>query len=78
VRGWRRTWDALAPTIDRERHDETRAFLAIQEEEAKWWRDASVLYFQTLSKQPIVDDCGPPAGTLDHYMSINLRYVPGN
>jgi alpha-glucuronidase len=78
VRGWRRTWDALAPLIDRQRHDETRAFLAIQEEEAKWWRDASVLYFQTFAKRPIADACGPPANTLEHYMSINLRFVPGN
>jgi alpha-glucuronidase len=78
VRGWRRTWETLAASIDRERHDETRAFLAIQEQEAKWWRDASVLYFQTFSKRPIADDCGPPAETLEHYMSITLRFVPGN
>ena len=78
VRGWRRTWDSLASAIDRERHDETRAFLAIQEQEAAWWRDASVLYFQTFSKRPIADECGPPANTLEHYMSINLRFVPGN
>jgi alpha-glucuronidase len=78
VRGWRRTWDTLAPSIDRERHDETRAFLAIQEQEAAWWRDASVLYFQTFSKRPIADQCGPPTNTLEHYMSINQRFVPGN
>jgi alpha-glucuronidase len=78
VRGWRRTWETLAASLDRERHGETRAFLAIQEQEAQWWRDASVLYFQTFSKRPIADDCGPPADTLEHYMSINLRFVPGN
>jgi alpha-glucuronidase len=78
VRGMQASWRSLAGRIDAERYEETRAFLDIQEKEAKWWRDASVLYFQTFSKQPIVDDCGPPAGTLDHYMSINLRYVPGN
>ena len=78
VRNWQRVWAELAPSIDRERHEETRAFLAIQEEEAKWWRDASVLYFQTFSKRPITDACGPPAETLEHYMSINRRFVPGN
>jgi alpha-glucuronidase len=78
VRDWRRTWDTLAPSIDRERHDETRAFLAIQEQEAQWWRDASVLYFQTFAQRPIADECGPSANTLEHYMSINLRFVPGN
>jgi alpha-glucuronidase len=78
VRGMQATWRALADRIDAERYEETRAFLAIQEKEARWWRDASVLYFQTFSKRPIQDSCGPPAETLEHYMSINLKYVPGN
>jgi alpha-glucuronidase len=78
VREWRRRWADLAPFIDRERHEETAAFLAIQEEEAKWWRDASVLYFQTFARRPIADDCGQPAETLEHFMSINRRFVPGN
>ena len=78
VQGMERTWQGLSTFIDAERYEETRAFLAIQENEARWWRDASVLYFQTFSKRPIQDSCGPPADTLEHYMSINLRYVPGN
>ena len=77
VRRMQAAWDGLATFIDAERFEETRAFLAIQEKEARWWRDASVLYFQTFSKQPITDACGPPAGTLDEYMSINSRFVPG-
>ena len=48
------TRGAGLPTfVDAERFEETRAFLAIQESEARWWRDASVLYFQTFSKRPI-------------------------
>ena len=78
VQGMERAWQGLSTFIDAERYEETRAFLAIQENEARWWRDASVLYFQTFSKRPIQDSCGPPADTLEHYMSINLRYVPGN
>jgi len=78
VRGMEKTWQGLSTYVDPERFEETRAFLAIQENEARWWRDASVLYFQTFSKRPIQDSCGPPADTLEHYMSINLRYVPGN
>ncbi|HZJ31049.1 MAG TPA: alpha-glucuronidase family glycosyl hydrolase [Vicinamibacterales bacterium] len=78
VQGTELTWQGLSTFIDAERYEETRAFLAIQENEARWWRDASVLYFQTFSKRPIQDSCGPPADTLEHYMSINLRYVPGN
>jgi alpha-glucuronidase len=76
VRGMQDTWRRLAAFVDEERFAETRAFLAIQEEEARWWREASVLYFQTFSKRPIRDDCGPPPHTLDHYMSITHRYAP--
>jgi alpha-glucuronidase len=78
VRAMETTWGGLQRFVDQERFEETRVFLAIQEREAKWWRDASVLYFQTFSKQPIAPDaCGPPSDTLEHFMSINLQYVPG-
>ena len=78
VRQMRATWASLAGRIDAERYEETRAFLAIQEQEARWWRDASVLYFQTFSKQPIAPDaCGAPAHTLDYYRSLVPRNVPG-
>ena len=73
-----KTWQGLSRFVDPERYEETRAFFAIQESEARWWRDASVLYFQTFSKRPIQDSCGPPADTLEHFMSNNYRYVPGN
>jgi alpha-glucuronidase len=78
VRGMEKTWQGLSKVVDPERFEETRSFLAIQEKEARWWRDASVLYFQTFSKRPINDSCGPPADTLEHFMAINSRYVPGN
>jgi alpha-glucuronidase len=78
VRGMEKTWQGLSRFVDPERFEETRSFLAIQEKEARWWRDASVLYFQTFSKRPIQDSCGPPADSLEHFMSINNRYVPGN
>jgi alpha-glucuronidase len=78
VQDWRQAWAELARAIDGERYAETRAFLAIQQEEARWWRDASVLYFQTFSKRPITDDCGQPAQTLEHFMAIDRRFVPGN
>jgi alpha-glucuronidase len=77
VRDMQRTWNTLARFVDAERFAETRVFLAIQEQEARWWREASVLYFQTFSKRPIEDDCGQPPHPLDHYMSIVSRNVPG-
>jgi alpha-glucuronidase len=79
VRGMQATWQGLAGAIDPERYEETRVFLGIQEREARWWRDASVLYFQAVSKRPLAADaCGPPEHTLDYYESIVSRNVPGS
>jgi len=77
VRDMQRTWNTLARFVDAARFEETRAFLEIQEQEAVWWRNASVLYFQTFSKRPIEDACGPPPFPLEHYTSIVSRNVPG-
>jgi alpha-glucuronidase len=79
VRAMQASWRAQAGRVDTERFDETRAFLDIQEKEARWWRDASVLYFQTFARQPIASDsCGAPAHGLDYYRGIVSRNVPGS
>jgi len=77
VRAMQQTWASLRGLIDEERYEQVQAFLAIQEKEARWWRDASVLYFQTFSGRPIPETYEPPAHTLDYYMGIEKRYVPG-
>ncbi|MFI4946911.1 MAG: alpha-glucuronidase, partial [Burkholderiales bacterium] len=77
VRKMQATWQSLAGAIDAERYDETRAFLKIQEQEARWWRDASVLYFQTFSKLPIPPGYEKPEHDLQYYQAINKKYVPG-
>jgi alpha-glucuronidase len=64
--------------VDAERYEEVRAFLAIQEKEARWWRDASILYFQTLSGKPIPAGHERPEHDLAWYEAITKRYVPGN
>ena len=78
VRAMRDTWTTLAPYVDAERHAETAAFLAIQEKEARWWRDASLAYFQSLSKRPLPAGFAPPERTLEEYESISTPYAPGN
>ena len=78
VRALQRSWSAQRGRIDEERYQETAAFLAIQEKEARWWRDASVLYFQTFSRLPIPSGLEAPQHTLQFYMSINSRYAPGH
>jgi alpha-glucuronidase len=78
VRRMQATWKSAAGRIDPERREQVRAFLAIQEKEARWWRDASVLYFQTFSGKPIPDAYDRPEHDLAYYMAIRKRYVPGN
>ena len=77
VRQMQASWRSLAGRIDAERYQEVRAFLAIQEQEARWWRDASVLYFQTFSKRPLSEGYEPPEHDLDYYMKLDKKYVPG-
>ncbi len=71
VRDMRATWATLAPYVDAERYAETSAFLAIQEQEARWWRDASLAYFQSLSKRPL-----PRASRLPSARSRNTNRFP--
>jgi alpha-glucuronidase len=78
VKGMRKAWADLAPYVDAQRHAQVAAFLAIQEKEAKWWRDASIAYFQTLSKRPLPAGAAPPEHPLEYYRGLKFPYVPGH
>ncbi|MDQ8758102.1 alpha-glucuronidase family glycosyl hydrolase [Sphingosinicella sp. LHD-64] len=78
VRGMARTWDRLAPGIDPQRHAEVRDFLAIQTDEATWWRDASIAYFQSIARRPLPAGYAAPAHSLDYYRAIRTPYAPGH
>ncbi|HKB96892.1 MAG TPA: alpha-glucuronidase family glycosyl hydrolase [Rhizomicrobium sp.] len=77
VRQMRRTWAAMKPYVDDERWSQTAAFLAIQEKEAQWWRDACIAYFQTFSRMPMPAGHAPPPHDLAYYRAIYFPYVPG-
>jgi alpha-glucuronidase len=78
VREMRDTWQRAGRFVDPERREQVAVFLAIQEKEAKWWRDASIAYFQSFSGRPVPDGFEPPAHSLDHYKSLSFPYAPGN
>jgi len=67
VRAMQATWDGLAAFVDRARHGHVRRLLAIQEQEARWWRNACLLYFQTFSRRPLPAGLEPLEGTLEEY-----------
>jgi len=77
VRGMQADWAGLRGKVDAQRWAEVRDFLAIQLAEAIWWRDASIAWFQSISKRPLPEGHKPPAHDLDYYKAITMPYAPG-
>jgi alpha-glucuronidase len=72
-----RRWAALKPDIDPERHAEVSAYLAVQAREARWWRDACIAYFQSVSGRPLPAGVRPPEQDLQHYQRLRFPFAPG-
>jgi alpha-glucuronidase len=70
VRSMQKLWSSVQPTVDSERFADVSGFLAIQEREARWWRDAALTYFQTFSRMPIPAGYEQPAHPLAYYQRI--------
>lgn len=70
----RKIWDSMEGKVDAQRFDHVKQLLKAQEDEAIWWRDASVLYFQTYSKLPIPADLPKPEHDLNYYKRIPFPY----
>ena len=77
VKQMRDTWSHLNGYIDPERYQKTASFLVIQEQEAQWWRDACIAYFQSISGRPLPAGFAPPQHSLKYYESLSFPYVPG-
>jgi alpha-glucuronidase len=78
VRRMQKQWESLRASIDEERFRHVQMMLAVQEEEAKWWRDACLQYFQTFSKRPLPQGVEKPAKPLEYYKKLKFPYAPGN
>jgi alpha-glucuronidase len=77
VRTFQRSWAALSEWVDEARFSQVSGFLRIQEQEARWWRDACVQYFQTFSRRPLPAGYEPAHKSLDELRAIRHYYVPG-
>ena len=77
VRKKQETWASLESKKDPEEFDHVRQLLEIQEEEAEWWRNACLLYFQTFSNRPFPTDIEQPEGDLEYYKSLMFPNAPG-
>jgi len=76
VKQMRATWARLEGRIDIERYTKTADFLAIQQDEAQWWRDASIAYWQSLNGLAMPAGYAPPARSLDYYKSLDFPNAP--
>jgi alpha-glucuronidase len=76
VRWMQRSWDRMKNYIDDERFKQVKQLLAIQEQEAVWWRNACLLYFQTFSNKPIPAGYEKPDHTLAYYQALSFPYAP--
>ena len=63
-------WNKLAGKIDEERFKETQFNLEKEVAEARWWRDASLRYWQTFSKLDIPAEYEQPAHPLEYYQQL--------
>lgn len=71
------TWDNMKPYVDEERFNDMKMLLNIQHKEAKWWRDACLLYFQQFSEKPLPEGVEPPRKTLEYFKSLEFPFAPG-
>ena len=72
-----KTWEAAKPFLNEEQFNEVHMLLQIQLKEAKWWRDACLLYFQTFSNLPLPKGVEKPAHSLEYYQSLKFPFAPG-
>ncbi|WP_428741925.1 alpha-glucuronidase family glycosyl hydrolase [Tenacibaculum sp.] len=70
------TWNTIKPYIDEQRFEEVSMLLNIQYKEAKWWRDACLLYFKQYSKMPLPKGVEKPTQTLGYFESLRFPFAP--
>jgi alpha-glucuronidase len=70
-------WDLCKSQVDTERFETVKALLVKQERDAKIWRDACILYFQTFSRRPVPDGVEKAEHDLDYYKAYRYTDIPG-
>jgi alpha-glucuronidase len=70
-------WETLNGRIDNAQYEHVRQLLKIQAREARWWKDACLLYFQTFSRRPFPAGVDKPENDLAYYRGLRFYYVPG-
>ncbi|GHA36715.1 xylan alpha-1,2-glucuronidase [Salinimicrobium marinum] len=71
------TWNDIEEYVDDQRFEEIQMLLQIQLKEAKWWRNAVLLYFQQFSGKELPEFIPEPEYDLEYYQSLEFPYAPG-
>ncbi|MFC3417714.1 alpha-glucuronidase family glycosyl hydrolase [Algoriphagus hitonicola] len=77
AREMRTQWRQLENQIDSARFSHVDQLLGIQIEEAEWWRNSSLLYFQTFADRPFPESIEKPEGDLEFYKQQRFPFAPG-
>ncbi|UJH93024.1 hypothetical protein LZ575_18065 [Antarcticibacterium sp. 1MA-6-2] len=72
-----KTWNSMKEYVDDQSFEKTQMLLQIQLKEAKWWRNAVLLYFQQFSGMELPDFIPEPEHDLEYYQSLEFPYAPG-
>lgn len=78
ARAMQQQWNTLEGKIDNERFQYVKSLLIKQVNNAIDWRDACVLYFQTFSKMPVPQELEKPRKSLEYYLNVDLKFMPGS
>lgn len=78
VKEMQNVWNETQKYVDSERFKEVQMLLGIQYKEAKWWRDACLLYFQQYSGKELPVGIEKPTQSLDYFKSLKFPFAPGN
>mgnify|MGYP002931996142 FL=1 len=72
TRNFCQTWEEVKPYVDTERWNAVNERLQIQTNDAVWWKDACLLYFQQFSKMSFPKDIERPVHKLKKLMKVKL------
>ncbi|QSB26356.1 alpha-glucuronidase family glycosyl hydrolase [Flavobacterium sp. CLA17] len=78
VAAMKNVWNKSQKYVDDERFTEVQMLLEIQHKEAKWWRDACLLYFQQYSGRELPLGVEKATQSLDYFKSLKFPFAPGN
>jgi alpha-glucuronidase len=77
ARKFKSDWESIKANIDPEEYSHVSQLLEVQVQEAEWWRNSCLLYFQTFSKKPFPSEIEQPEGDLEYYKSLRFPTAPG-